>query len=325
MAEVQWIKIYTNMFDISRKIKKIELMPQGDTILIIWFKLLTLAGKVNDGGAIYITQSIPYEIEDLVEELRRPEDIVEKALSVFEMFNMIERDNGFIYISSWEEYQNIEGMEKIREQNRLAQQRSRARRKLLQSEKNKNNDMSCDSHVTVMQSHDIDKEEDKEKDKDIIKEIHKEKTTPQQIVDLFNSICVSFPSVSSLSEARKRAINARLNSYTIDDFKKCFEIAESSSFLKGENDRNWTATFDWLIKDANMPKVLEGQYANKKCRYGDFDVKEVFKQAVERSYGNLFVEPEMHKSENPKTVADDEALRERADALRQKISQGSGG
>ena len=89
----------------------------------------------------------------------------------------------------------------------------------------------------------------------------------QQIVDMYNSICTSFPSIRSLSDARKKAIKARLNTYTVEDFRTVFENAEASSFLKGSNDRNWTATFDWLIKDSNMAKVLEGNYADKGSRY----------------------------------------------------------
>ena len=89
----------------------------------------------------------------------------------------------------------------------------------------------------------------------------------QQIVDLYNSICKSFPSVRSLSDARRKAIKARLNTYSFEDFKTVFENAEASSFLKGSNDRNWSANFDWLIKDSNIAKVLEGNYANKGSRY----------------------------------------------------------
>ncbi|MBP3544521.1 MAG: hypothetical protein J6J86_09860, partial [Lachnospiraceae bacterium] len=61
----------------------------------------------------------------------------------------------------------------------------------------------------------------------------------------------------------KRTIKARLNSYTVDDFKRLFEMAEKSSFLKGRNNRDWSATFDWLIQDGNMAKVLDGNYADK--------------------------------------------------------------
>ena len=85
----------------------------------------------------------------------------------------------------------------------------------------------------------------------------------QQIADMYNDTCVSFPRLTKLSEKRKKAIKARLKTYTLDDLKKLFEMAESSSFLKGQNNHNWSATFDWLISDGNMAKVLDGNYSNK--------------------------------------------------------------
>lgn len=86
----------------------------------------------------------------------------------------------------------------------------------------------------------------------------------QSIQNLFNSICKSFPTVKKLSESRKKAIKARLNTYTVEDFKTLFLKAEASDFLKGKNQRNWMADFDWLIKDSNMTKTLEGKYDNDK-------------------------------------------------------------
>ena len=85
----------------------------------------------------------------------------------------------------------------------------------------------------------------------------------QLITGMYNDTCVSFPKLKTLSEARKKAIKARLHTYTVDDFKILFEKAEASDFLKGKNNRNWQANFDWLIKDANMAKVLDGNYDNK--------------------------------------------------------------
>lgn len=85
----------------------------------------------------------------------------------------------------------------------------------------------------------------------------------QLIADMYNDTCVSFPHISKLSDARKKAIKARLRQYSIDDFKRLFQMAEASNFLKGQNNRNWSATFDWLIKDANMAKVLDGNYVDK--------------------------------------------------------------
>lgn len=129
MADVKWIKVSTDMFDSSRKIKQIEMMPEGDTILVIWLKLLLLAGNVNDGGAIYLTPEIPYTEEMLATELRRPLNTVKMALTIFEKFGMIEIVDDILRLSAWEKYQNVEGMERIREQNRLRQQRKREKAK----------------------------------------------------------------------------------------------------------------------------------------------------------------------------------------------------
>lgn len=85
----------------------------------------------------------------------------------------------------------------------------------------------------------------------------------QQIADMYNDTCVSFPRVTTLSDARKKSIKARMKVYTLDDFKRLFEKAEGSTFLKGGNNRNWSANFDWLIKDSNMAKVLDGNYDDK--------------------------------------------------------------
>ena len=80
---------------------------------------------------------------------------------------------------------------------------------------------------------------------------------------MYNDTCVSFPRLTKLSDARKKAIKARLRQYGMEDFKRLFQMAEESNFLKGQNARNWSASFDWLIKDANMAKVLDGNYAGK--------------------------------------------------------------
>lgn len=104
----------------------------------------------------------------------------------------------------------------------------------------------------------------KGKDKDIeIEPEEIEHVTCKHIVNLYHTTCVSYPKVKTLSDARKKAINARLKCYSIDDFKTLFEKAEASDFLKGSNDRDWSANFDWLIKDANMAKVIDGNYDNK--------------------------------------------------------------
>ena len=86
------------------------------------------------------------------------------------------------------------------------------------------------------------------------------------IKDAYNALCPSLPSVKSLSDARKKAIKARLNTYSVDDFQEVFRKAEASDFLKGKNDRNWQANFDWMMKDANFAKILDGNYDNRQSR-----------------------------------------------------------
>lgn len=106
------------------------------------------------------------------------------------------------------------------------------------------------------------------------KEKKEEKNNPvpyQKIKDLYNDICKSFSRVITISATRKKAIAARWKEYgeNIEAFETLFKMAEESNFLKGENERHWTATFDWLMKSANMTKVLEGNYKNKGAvKYG---------------------------------------------------------
>lgn len=108
-----------------------------------------------------------------------------------------------------------------------------------------------------------DKDMDMERDKDM--DMERDTIIDyQQIADMYNNTCVSFPRLTKLSDKRKKAIKARLRTYTLEDIQKLFEMAEGSSFLKGQNNRNWSATFDWLIADGNMAKVLDGNYADKK-------------------------------------------------------------
>lgn len=110
-------------------------------------------------------------------------------------------------------------------------------------------------------------------DKQVLKKNLKEdKVDFQKIIDMYHDICISFPRVIKLSEARKKTIKARLKDYTIDDFEEMFRKAEDSDFLKGKNDRNWSANFDWMLKESNMVKILEGNYSKKgdaKKTYGE--------------------------------------------------------
>ena len=168
MAEVKWIKITTDMFD-NRKIRHLRRLPEGNNIVLIWVMLLTMAGRCNAGGMIFLTENIPYTKKMLADELDFEENTVTLALEALEHFGMISTNGNLLSIAGWDEYQNIEGMDKIREQNRL--------RKAAQRERQKALPMSRDSHGTVTQCHATDKEEEKEIDIEEEKESKRE-TTP---------------------------------------------------------------------------------------------------------------------------------------------------
>jgi hypothetical protein len=147
----------------------------------------------------------------------------------------------------------------------------------------------------------------------------KENVTCQQIADLYNTVCTSFPKLRSLSDARRKAIKARLNTYTLEDFQAVFENAEASSFLKGSNDRNWTATFDWLIKDTNMAKVLEGNYADKQQRYTRREAKPNWMQpSMEMGEAELRAIKQLMGTE---TVENNPVIAEEAEAMQQMLRE----
>ena len=253
MAEVKWIKITTDMFD-NKKIKQLRKLPDGNNIVLIWVMLITMAGRCNSDGKIFLTEDIPYTTKTLAIELDFEESTVSFALQMLSKFGMIRTDDDYISISNWGKYQNIDGMERIREQTRNRVAKYRENKKQIVG--------SVTSSVTVTQGNAIDKEEEKEEDK---KEGKEKPPSYQHIVEMYNSICISLPTVTVLSESRKKAIKARFASgYTDEDFQKLFTMAEGSAFLKGKNARNWQANFDWLIKDANMAKVLDGNYNDSK-------------------------------------------------------------
>ena len=117
MREVKWVKITTDMFD-NRKIKHLRRLPDGNNIVLIWIMLLTMAGRCNSGGKIFLTENIPYDAKMLADELDFKENTVAAALKNLEQLDMIAVDNGFYTIVGWGEYQNVDGMDNVREQTR---------------------------------------------------------------------------------------------------------------------------------------------------------------------------------------------------------------
>lgn len=310
MADVKWIKITTDIFD-DEKILLIESLPDSYAIITVWFKLLCLAGKQNNSG-VFMMGRIPYTDKMLATIFRMKETTVTMALQTFEQFGMVEIVGGVITIPNWGKHQNLDQLESKKEYMRNYMKDYREKQKALTAGKP---NCKTNSKANVSEA-----EEDIEEEKEIEEEIDKkkERTDCQQIVDLYHSICKSFPSVRSLSDARKKAIKARLKNFTPDDFRQVFENAEASSFLKGV-DGGWKASFDWLIKEANMLKVLEGNYADKPKKYGGrkepipgwckpFEMGEAELESIQRLM-----------KEDQATVGNNPELADRAERLRQQL------
>lgn len=171
-SNIKWVKLSTDIFD-NRKIRQIECLPEGDGIIVVWLKLLCLAGNVNDNGMIYFTKDIPYTEQMLAAQFNRPIALIQLALKTFEAFKMIQIVDNILQISNWEKYQNAEKLNEIREYNRIAQQRSRAKKKLLQAV----NDNVNDKSMTV-----------KGKEVDIEEEIEYIRTNESKNKKLYNNI-----------------------------------------------------------------------------------------------------------------------------------------
>ena len=134
MAEVKWIKITTDMFD-NRKIKHLRKLPDGNNIVLIWVMLLTMAGRCNSNGMVFLTQNIPYTPKMLADELDFEENTVKLALQSLEQLEMIVTDNGFFTIPGWEEHQNAEASRKSGSRTGLGSKNRGKNKKLSVSQK----------------------------------------------------------------------------------------------------------------------------------------------------------------------------------------------
>lgn len=179
MAEVKWIKIVTDIFD-DEKTVLIESIPEADSVIVIWFKLLCLAGKQNNGGVFMLNDKIAYTDEMLSTIFRRPLNTVRLALKTFEQFGMVEIVDDVYTIPNWEKHQSIEALDKMREQNRKRVAAHRARQKLLAQG-------NSECNITVTECNATEEEKEEEKEKEIEIDIKKENKKKKAAADVFVS------------------------------------------------------------------------------------------------------------------------------------------
>ena len=241
MSSVKWIKINIDMFD-DEKIKIIQAMPEGDSLLVVWIKLITLAGKTNDGGYIYIAENMPYTEEMLATIMNKPINTIRLALSTFLSLKMIEEDTKGIYLVNFEKHQSLDKMEKLKEQNRIrvAKYRDKKKQELLE----------CNDDVTlhVMQSNGIDIDIDKDIDKD-------------------NNIYISF------GEYKRVKLKQKEYDKLIEEYGKeyvDFIIDRLDEYVESNNNKNKYKNFNLVIRKAirenwfKKNKELNPEWFNKK-------------------------------------------------------------
>ena len=241
MAEIKWVKLTTDMFD-NRKIKHLRRLPEGNNIVLLWVMLLTMAGRCNAGGMIFLTENIPYTSKMLADELGFEENTVKLALTTLEQLNMIVTDHGFFAIAGWEEYQNIEGMDKIREQNRLRQKKWYDSKKRLPSP-NVNPNVS----MTQPNATDIDIEEDKELEEEYISDSGesapaKKKRAVRHKYGEYNNVLLTDEQMAKLQTE-------------FPDWQERIERLSSYMASSGKSYKDHLATIrNWAKKDQQQPR-----------------------------------------------------------------------
>ena len=286
MADIKWIKLKVGMFNDDR-IKVIQAMPEGDALIVIWIRMLILAGISNAEGYLMISENLPHTEDMLATIFNKPLSVVRLALKTFETFGMVEACNEGIFITDFAAEQG-EKMQDIREYNRIkkAESRERAKQKRLEmslagkidSQLNVNDkSMTSQGNMSTRQDTDI------EEDKDIIINNNIPQNPPdlggkperldyEQIAALYNATCKDLPKVRGLSDERKRKIKTLLNALNkakvlmelgaYERLEYIFRLADESDFLSGRSKANQWCGFDWLINAKNALKVIEGNYKN---------------------------------------------------------------
>lgn len=233
MRTYYWLKLNQDWFS-QKHIKKLRKIAGGDTYTCIYLKMLLKS--LSTDGKLYC-DGIEAEIsEEIALDIDEDPENVKVTLAYLDSYGLVEYGVDEVKMI---EVDHMTG----KETDTARRVRKHRAQKALQ----------CNTEVTLCNT-----EKEIEKEKELDKD--KERIIYQRVVDIFNDTCVSFPKVKAISEARKKAIRARLKLYSMSDIETVFKKAEASSFLKGANDRNWTASFDWIMKDANMAKILDGNY-----------------------------------------------------------------
>ena len=263
MAEVKWIKIVTDIFD-DEKILLIESMPDRDAVIVIWFKLLCLAGKQNNGGVFMLNDKIPYTDEMLSTIFRRPINTVRLALDTFQHFGMVEIVNDCITIPNWGKHQSLDALENKRKYMREYMRDYKAKQKGIackDSDKTNceangktNGDANCEANVSRLE-----REEEREGEGDK-KEREKREThtraplSPAPVVDNVESSNGDFVSLKDfpLVKITKEELR-KLRKLDLTATRKSLDAYFASMTVQLNKGREYGSHFEmirkWMMQD----------------------------------------------------------------------------
>lgn len=276
MGQISWIKLATNMFE-DEKIKLIQTLPDGNSIVLFWIKLLTLAGKTNDKGLIYLGNGISYNDEMLATITNLSTSVVRSGIKTLQEFGMIEiTEENYIQIVNWIKHQNVEGMERVRDGNAERQRVYYYRKKLEKLGINaKNKAFPDDSeslkaiyerannepNVRLMLANrpDEDEEEDKEEDIDIDTSFIQGKSDGLYVLPLKNNknFYITEKYINQLSE-HFESLNLHNEILMMGKW-----LSEDESRLKDENYMN-TFIENWLSQ--SLENKTKGQREKERSR-----------------------------------------------------------
>ncbi len=243
MASVKWIKIVIDVFD-DEKMMLIDALPERDGIIVVWFKLLCLAGKQNNGGVLMLNDRIAYTDEMLSTIFRRPINVVRLALNTFEQFGMIEIVNNTITIPNWDKHQSLDKLEQAREKTRKRVARHREKQKLLAGGCN----VTRNGEVTQSNATEEEKEEDLEKDLEKEVEVVKGAGAPDYD-DPDNQLQI-FKGNIFLSENQTADLLDKMGLEAFDEY-----IARLSTFIH-ENNATVKSHYQTILKWYNEDRAV---------------------------------------------------------------------
>ena len=258
-----WLKLEREFFR-QKEIKKLRRQAGGDTYAVIVLEMALLSLPQNgvisfDGLENDIAEEIALEIDEDSDHVR----VVLNYLLKIGWAEISDENSVFLpcaMLRTGTESASAERMRRLRNKSKASQCDADVTPVL-------RNPSQCDKNVTT------EKEIEKEREYRVENAPSGAASRPsvdyQSIVDDYNKTCTSLPKCTKLSDARRKAIAARLRTYTREEIHRAFALAQESEFMTGRNDRNWTASFDWIMKDTNMAKILDGNYNNRKGREND--------------------------------------------------------